>query len=45
MDAFDISYTEVNGKFDNCPTVPYIIVDGKGIGGFTEFTAYCRDHL
>tara|TARA_Y100001972_G_C7622649_1_gene312302 strand:+ start:873 stop:1073 length:201 start_codon:yes stop_codon:yes gene_type:complete len=45
MEAFDISYTEINGKFDNYPTVPYIVVDGKGIGGFTEFTAYCRNHL
>lgn len=45
MDTFNINYTEVNGKFDDYPTVPYIVVDGKGIGGFTEFTAYCRENL
>ncbi len=45
MEAFGIGYTEVNGKFDNYPTVPYIVVNGKGVGGFTEFTAYCREHL
>lgn len=37
-----VDYTEVNGKFDGYPTVPYIQVNGKEIGGFTEFAAYCR---
>ena len=34
--------TEVNGKFDGFPTVPYIEIDGTPIGGFTELAAYCR---
>jgi glutaredoxin len=45
LSAFGMPYTEVNGKFDNYPTVPYVVIDGKGIGGFTELAAYCRNHL
>ena len=37
-----IEYTEVNGKFDGWPTVPYIEVDGRVIGGFTELARYVR---
>lgn len=39
-----IEYTEVNGKVDNYPTVPYVIIDGQPVGGFTELAAWCRKH-
>jgi len=42
LKVLGVSYTELNEKFDGYPTVPYIVVDGKPIGGFTEFAAYCR---
>eukprot|EP00808_Paulinella_micropora_P008947 g77183.t1 len=32
-------FTEVDGKHPDHPTVPYIIVDGVGIGGYTELRA------
>ena len=38
----EIGYTEVNGKFDGWPTVPYIEIDGKPIGGFVELTRHLR---
>ena len=37
-----IDVTEVEGKVDNWPTVPYIVIDGQPIGGFTELAAWCR---
>ena len=42
LDLKGIEYTEVNGKVDNFPTVPYIVIDGQPIGGFTELAAWCR---
>lgn len=42
LDLKGIEYTEVNGKVDHFPTVPYIEVDGEAIGGFTELAAWCR---
>lgn len=44
LDLKGIEYTEVNGKVDHFPTVPYIEVDGEAIGGFTELAAWCRKH-
>jgi glutaredoxin len=41
-DAFGIMYTEVNGKHASWPTVPFIVLDGEPIGGFTEFAQRCR---
>ena len=38
----EIEYTEVNGKSDGWPTVPYIEIDGKSIGGFLELMRYVR---
>ena len=35
-------YEEVSSKHEDWPTVPYIVLNGKPIGGFTEFAAYCR---
>ena len=42
LDLKGIEYTEVNGKVDNWPTVPYIVIDGKQVGGFTELAKYIR---
>ena len=42
LDLQGISYTEVNGKVDNHPTVPYIVIDGEPIGGFTELAQFIR---
>ena len=39
----EIEYTEVNGKVDNWPTVPYVEIDGEEIGGFTELARYVRN--
>lgn len=38
----EIEFTEVNGKVDNWPTVPYITVDGEHVGGFTELARFLR---
>ena len=43
LDLKGIKYTEVNGKVDNWPTVPYIVIDGQEIGGFTELARYLRN--
>jgi glutaredoxin len=43
MTALGIKYTEVQGKVDNWPTVPYIEIDGEPIGGFSEFSKFCRN--
>lgn len=37
-----IKYEEMSGFHDDWKTVPYITVDDKPIGGFTEFAAFCR---
>lgn len=37
-----IEVTEVEGKVDEWPTVPYIVVNGEPIGGFTELATWCR---
>jgi glutaredoxin len=37
-----IEYEEISGFHDNWKTVPYLILNGEEIGGFTEFAAYCR---
>lgn len=42
MELKGIEYEEKSGFHDNWKTVPYIIVNGEEIGGFTEFAAYCR---
>lgn len=41
-DALGIEYTEQEGKHPDWPTVPYVVLDGEAIGGFTEFAARCR---
>jgi glutaredoxin len=38
-----IEFTEVNGKVDTWPTVPYIVIDGEVIGGFTELARFVRN--
>ena len=37
-----IEVTEVEGKVDEWPTVPYIVVNGEPIVGFTELATWCR---
>jgi glutaredoxin len=41
-DALEIRYTEEHGMHADWPTVPYILLDGEPIGGFTEFAQRCR---
>ena len=38
-----IEFTECEGKVEEWPTVPYIVIDGQGIGGFTELARYLRN--
>ena len=40
----NIEYKILEGKVDEWPTVPYIVIDGQPIGGFTELAAWCRKH-
>jgi glutaredoxin len=40
--VLDFEYEEIPQKHPDWPTVPYIVVGNKPIGGFTEFAAYCR---
>lgn len=42
LDLFGIPYRELDGKVDSWPTVPYIVVDGKEIGGYVELAQFCR---
>ena len=37
-----IEYEERSGFHPDWKSVPYIVLNGEGIGGFTEFAAYCR---
>ena len=37
-----IEYEERSGFHPDWESVPYIVLNGEGIGGFTEFAAYCR---
>ena len=43
LDFKGIEYTEVNGKFDGHPTVPYIVLNGEAIGGYAELLQYVRN--
>jgi glutaredoxin 3 len=42
LDLKGVEYEEINEKFDGWPTVPYIEIDGRVIGGFTELARYLR---
>jgi len=42
MTLKNIQYKTLEGKSDDWPTVPYIVIDGQPIGGFAEFAAWCR---
>lgn len=37
-----IEYEERQGFHPDWKSVPYITIDGEGIGGFTEFAQFCR---
>jgi glutaredoxin len=39
----EVNYTEICGKVEAHPTVPYIEIDGEPVGGYTELIAYCRN--
>jgi glutaredoxin len=43
LDLKGIEYTELNGKVDNWPTVPYIVIDGQEVGGFQELAQFIRN--
>lgn len=43
LDFKGIEYEEINGKVDNWPTVPYIVINGEHIGGYVELLAYIRN--
>ena len=42
LELTGIDVTEIEGKVDNWPTVPYIVIDGEPVGGFTELARYVR---
>ena len=42
LDLKGIEYEEIQGFHPDWKSVPYLVINGEGIGGFTEFAAYCR---
>ena len=42
LDLKGIKYEEILSKSPDWKTVPYIVVNGQPIGGFTELAAWCR---
>jgi glutaredoxin len=38
MDHIDLEYEEIKEKHPDWKTVPYILIDDKPVGGFTEFS-------
>lgn len=38
-----VEVQQVTGKHEDWKTVPYIILDGEPLGGFTELANYVRD--
>jgi len=42
LTAMGLEYEEVLGRHPDWPTAPYIVIDGKPIGGFTELADYAR---
>ena len=38
-----IEYEEMSGFHPDHPTVPYIVIDGEVIGGFTELARFVRN--
>ena len=45
MDNAGIQYEELLGKHPEWKTVPYIIIEGQGIGGFTELAGFLRKRI
>ena len=43
LDLKGIQYVELPGKSELFPTVPYIEIDGKPIGGFVELARHFRN--
>lgn len=43
LDLKGIEYEEKQGFHPDWKSVPYILVDGEPIGGFTEFAQFCRN--
>ena len=44
LELKEVEYKTVEGKHEDFPTVPYVILDGLPVGGFTELAAYFRNH-
>lgn len=42
LDLKGIKYEEISSKSQDWPTVPYVVLDGSPIGGFTELARYVR---
>lgn len=42
LDLKGIKYEEINQKSPEWRTVPYILIDGKPVGGFTELSSIIR---
>ena len=45
MDKQGWDYEEVLQKHPDWPTVPYIQIEGEGIGGFTELAGFLRKRI
>lgn len=43
LEKFSIPYVEKEGPHPSYPTVPYVIVNEKGIGGFLELRRYLSE--
>jgi glutaredoxin len=42
LELMGVEYEELSGKHPDWPTAPYIVIDGKPIGGFTELANHVR---
>ncbi len=42
LERLGVEYEEIQQKHPDWPTVPYIVRDGQGIGGFTELARSVR---
>ena len=45
LDLKGIEYQEILSKSQKWKTVPYIVIEGQGIGGFTELAGFLRKRI
>jgi glutaredoxin len=45
IEAQGWDYVELSQKYPGYPTVPYIQIEGEGIGGFTELAGFLRKRI